>query len=347
MRKQIADLCRVFGVDFNGDVEFLVHELCDDYGGLSFLDWALFFDRCAKKRYVNDYQHITTRGINSDFLLDWLQQYIASREETFDGLLKDAREKILTTQHSEPDVERLAAIRVENGKLLAAIETRLDEYERSLVTEEDQAVDIDGRTGTVRIRVDRPGAAYQRVFDFIYLYQFGGDEIGTSNAAGFISEYITEPAKRRHELSQHFEGFPDLKAWLQINSKQVIREARRLIEGLGPHGVLTQSFTRIIGDLQTPAEFHQKVFGSSLYSDIAEQNTAHAWGAYFAAVAGKIIDEFRSNYAADMRHSLQSPEGIVFRERDYLLFSVLRWLRERGIETPLDRFWAAIAEETN
>lgn len=83
-----------YGVPFNGDQNSVAYSLITEYGGLSFADFLIFFERVKSGRYRTEFQHIATRGINSDFLFTWLDQYVEEKVIEVDEMYN---------QHKNPD----------------------------------------------------------------------------------------------------------------------------------------------------------------------------------------------------------------------------------------------------
>lgn len=83
--KCIADniilLAETFGCEFKGDLLDVADVLRNSYKYFSVLDWNLFFNYCKDGRYKTEYQNISVRGINLEFLNEWIKQYDIERDE--------------------------------------------------------------------------------------------------------------------------------------------------------------------------------------------------------------------------------------------------------------------------
>jgi hypothetical protein len=83
--KCIADnivlLAETFGCEFKGDLLDVADVLRNAYKYFSLLDWNLFFNYCKDGRYKTEYQNISVRGINLEFLNEWVKQYDGERDE--------------------------------------------------------------------------------------------------------------------------------------------------------------------------------------------------------------------------------------------------------------------------
>jgi hypothetical protein len=83
--KCVADniilLAESFGCEFKGDLLDVADVLRNSYKYFSLLDWNLFFNYCKDGRYKTEYQNISARGINLEFLNEWIKQYDGERDE--------------------------------------------------------------------------------------------------------------------------------------------------------------------------------------------------------------------------------------------------------------------------
>lgn len=114
-------LCDHFGVNFAGNMDTVAYSLMTQFGGLSFPDFLICFERVKNGQYHRDTQHIMTRGINVEFMTTWLTEYDAEREES--------RAAIYSQYHPEnvrPEVDPNAAKRIAaiNGDIAAARKSR-------------------------------------------------------------------------------------------------------------------------------------------------------------------------------------------------------------------------------
>jgi len=96
MKPLFGLLCDHYGVPFSGNMDTVAYSILNEFGGLSFADYLICFERVKVGRYRRDTQHIMTRGINAEFIAEWLTQYAEEREE--------ARAAIYS-QHSPDNIE--------------------------------------------------------------------------------------------------------------------------------------------------------------------------------------------------------------------------------------------------
>lgn len=82
----LSILCQHFGVTFNGDVDSVAYSIITEFGGLSVVDFLIFFERSKTGRYRQGFQHIASRGINAEFLFSWLEQYVQEKVADVDEM---------------------------------------------------------------------------------------------------------------------------------------------------------------------------------------------------------------------------------------------------------------------
>lgn len=102
-----------YGVPFNGDQNSVAYTIINEYGGLSFADFLIFFERAKTGRYRQDYQHIATRGINADFLFSWLDQYVEEKTADVDEMYNRFKEPSSKVKPDPFVAERLKKAREE------------------------------------------------------------------------------------------------------------------------------------------------------------------------------------------------------------------------------------------
>lgn len=88
----LADLSVFFGCNTQGDMQELAWMLFNDYGGLSIIDFVKFFSMCKKREFAGEYEFIKTQGINPDFVIKWMRQYMKKRNEATEFLEVSAKD---------------------------------------------------------------------------------------------------------------------------------------------------------------------------------------------------------------------------------------------------------------
>ena len=108
----LKDLCLFFDRPAPKQIKELIWQLYKDYMDFSLEDMVKFFDCCKKKRFTTPFQHISSKGITTDFLLDWISKYQKNRVETYQDFIKIHKEighPILITYYPMPSLEENVA----------------------------------------------------------------------------------------------------------------------------------------------------------------------------------------------------------------------------------------------
>lgn len=81
MKPLFGLLCDHYGVQFSGNMDTVAYSVLNEFGGMSFADYLICFERVKCGWYRRDTQHVMSRGINGEFITQWLTQYAADRED--------------------------------------------------------------------------------------------------------------------------------------------------------------------------------------------------------------------------------------------------------------------------
>lgn len=84
----LKDLCLFFDRPAPKQIKELIWQLYKEYMDFSLEDMVKFFDCCKKKRFTTPFQHISSKGITTDFLLDWISKYQKNRVESYQDFIK-------------------------------------------------------------------------------------------------------------------------------------------------------------------------------------------------------------------------------------------------------------------
>lgn len=87
----IDNLSKFFGVQTSQSLEEISWIIFDKYSSYSLEDMILFFYKCKERTFATEYQHITARGINAEFLLTWFEKYSEQRIEERELLIFKVR----------------------------------------------------------------------------------------------------------------------------------------------------------------------------------------------------------------------------------------------------------------
>lgn len=124
-------LAEHFGVSFNGNMDSVAYTLLTEFGGMSFADFLICFDRVKSGQYWRETQHIMTRGINYEFMAGWLNEYAADREL--------ARAEIYN--QNKPDNKPMVGL-TDAADAMAAIRESIETVQRQRIQLQRDADDI-------------------------------------------------------------------------------------------------------------------------------------------------------------------------------------------------------------
>lgn len=168
-----------FGVPFNGDIDSVSYSVLTEFGGLTFADFLIFTERAKTGRYRQEFQHVATRGINADFLISWLEQYVQEKTEDVDEVYRKYKNPTANTLPDQDFGRKLETYRIEREALQAArsellrraqdmrVEFESELYETTVVTQwfkfeeievpkvDDSGPVFDALGNPVRVKVKR------------------------------------------------------------------------------------------------------------------------------------------------------------------------------------------------
>jgi hypothetical protein len=108
---ELENLAQFFGTEVKGDISSIAWTIFDNYHHLSVIDFIKFFSCCKLGEFKEPFQHISVRGINSEFLIDWLNKFLDKRAEAFENLVAEAR-KINNFEVSQEVAQKIASERL-------------------------------------------------------------------------------------------------------------------------------------------------------------------------------------------------------------------------------------------
>lgn len=100
-------VCEHYGVAFTGDETTVAYTLLTEFGGLSFADFMIMFERVKAGRYIQPTHHLQSRGVNYDFIRTWVDAYIKDREAERSDLYQQYKPE--NTKGGDANVEMLTA----------------------------------------------------------------------------------------------------------------------------------------------------------------------------------------------------------------------------------------------
>lgn len=320
--REIDRLCEFFGVDFRGNKNVYVQSLLDNYGGLTYLDFSEFFSRCKQKVYANDFQSISSRGINAEFLNSWLDAFLEDRESYLRMLSRECQENTLAAPTGQVS-QRIAearrhadALRDRERQLLANVSAWKERHEQKYWTYDT------GQRQPIRAQ------NYYRFYEFIALNVYCGSE-KNGEAKDFLNHIVSKIKDSVLDVD------PARAEMIDAKIKSILTEAQRTVSTLGVYGILMHSLRTEAQRHETPQHMHLALFNKDIGPTGASES---AWLHYFAKVAGILIDGWRRAYTEAMERAL-AVGGHVFTLKEYLAFCAFCWIEKSGLVSPLALFF--------
>ena len=130
--RMLENLFNFFPNSASNSLEELAWQIVVDYKDFSLEDFVLFFDLCRRKEFATEYQHISTRGVTSEFLIDWLMAYRKYRLKYYRDfkfkLEEEKKELVHITQEERNKYAQLKRAETDRVEYLSIEEKELEYY---------------------------------------------------------------------------------------------------------------------------------------------------------------------------------------------------------------------------
>lgn len=292
----IRQACNAFGCDFKGDLAYALNMLYDSYGGLTILEWARFINAICKGAYQTDFQSINTRGINLDFLNDWVEQHCENR----DSLLRSLKSELPDKPEKDPDnavtIEQIKVSQAQYAQFTASINQRRRDWESSLIETKMEVAreirkDKEGRdvefVYEIPVQRDRPEAAYKRLYALLEVFYFFGEEGAKEKIANLMGTW---------ELLRVIEyADVDQKDFYRSQASALYKNLVRLVRPQPATDYLLSCMYKL-ADEKPLSDFHKAITGKD-YDGASPHLPAEDYvNAYMSAVT----KQFRNEYVKSM-----------------------------------------------
>jgi hypothetical protein len=327
----VRQTCQIMGCDFKGDLPTVVSGLYDDYGGVTIIEWARFFHGVTQGKYKDEYQSVNTRGLNAEFLRDWLDQFYERRDKIISTLRKEMSSSPSESgEFNSAAFEEVKRVQRETLALDGDVRNWRTEYEKSLtVTRMGRIVttdEVDGKIITQESEVplveDLPEAAYTRLFDFISaFYAFDGQDVKQIIA----DMTVTWELERVIDFND-----TDTKQFYRSRAKMLLSNLRKFAVASTGRAIIEEAVKKVASAHPLTGDFFQAITGKPYTGDKAHV----AIGPYLGELASKLMGEFHDAYGTDARRSLESGSYVLYRD-EYIALRCIHWsVKTAGMEHP-------------
>jgi len=333
----IRQTCQVMGCDFKGDIATVVSGLYDDYGGLTIIEWARFFQGITQGKFKDEYQSVNTRGLNAEFLRDWLDQFYERRDKIISSLRKDLLPAPSESgQFNSAAFEEVKRVQRESLALDGEVRSWRMDYERSLTTTRMGEIvvaetDDYGKTIEVKQNIplveDLPEAAYTRLFDLISaFYAFDGQDVKQVIA----DMTITWELERVIDFSD-----TDAKQFYRSRAKMLLSSLRKFAVASVGRRILDIAIEKMAAANPLTGDFFQAITGKPYTGEKPHV----AIGPYASDVASRLMQEFQDAYSADARRALDASAFVLYRD-EYICLRCIHWsVKTAGMEHPFTKIF--------
>lgn len=335
LRAAILQCCDFFGKSFEGNLEQYVVTLYDNYGGLSLMEWMRFFKQATELKFKEDYQHISVRGLNPEFLNDWIEKFCEKRDDIVQSLRRELPD-ILT---SSPGGDLFsfeyfkAAQRRERG-IESRVRTRRTEIESTLTFRRMQTLEVSRTTAegvflekqSVPAVMDNPGAALKRLETFLDVFYTPFSNTSGASAVGTLKlQWDLELLEWEHQ----YEGYPpDENTWYATQAKTLLLNLQRMIE---PFRQFLMSGVRRLSTGHPDTHELWKVCGG-LIDYPAEDRKAEEADFFF--IANQKLLHYSMHYIENAEKRLEDGRFPLYRNEFYSLCALNFFVKTAGFEHP-------------
>lgn len=333
---QIEKLAGFLGCSTPGDVRDVSEKILEAFGGLTPVDFIRFFEYCREGKFRKEYQHISVRGVNAEFLFDWLNDYCEERDTVWlsmvrhvqskaaeraglvDGVampneIKQAAAKLASLEH-EGHMRRVNFEKELTETVMREIWFKFVEVEHEF---EDDRGNVRKKKATAKIvcdpddsarkemdvypyQRDKPGASYKRLLIFVQNFVTLGDD-----PKPVIDRLINIWRKTHANLST-----TDLtwEEYARAESTRFVREGYRILKNVGGPELIR--------------------------SALSKKNDRP--GFEFLEVSRAVMDEVKKHWPNYLEACLEHADGLPLSRDEYEIHQCLSWIRLQGMELPID-----------
>lgn len=233
--KMIKSLASHLGVQFSGELDSVSYTIIQDFGGLSFADFLIFFERCKAGQYRRDYQHVAARGVNYEFLRTWLDSYAEEREACRSSAYDQFREgRLLPGDETGKDAVQLAKENAEARKRREAyvirVRSEAAEIRKAWLDELFYTEVIDGYP----MEREKPGASSRLLSRFLFEYVFASLENASELTVSTVEE-LKEQARVKYKGASD-----DIEASVGAELKAILAELNSFKLAVKPFDLVTR-----------------------------------------------------------------------------------------------------------
>ena len=311
--KKANELALSFGDKFKGSTDELALAVFEKYGSLTMLDLIKFTEQAKAGDFRGEYQNVASRGINREYYLIWLDQYMEKKGQAWDSYISNRRhqnENQVDPRALTPPAE--AKITKENIKLL-------EDKANELRDKQPQ------RTGYLLLH-DFFVTHYMRVID-----QESPDQV-VEQQADQIIEKVTASWRAEHEARDAKEiKYED---YARAKAKSLHFQLRKLVI-VNDSDYITQALLRHAKQLGSTEALVQKLAGDK--PGAISQLMGRTAYVVATQVAKRQHQKFKQRYLRYLKASVEAQQAPL-KKKEYLAYSARCFVYRLTGQDPLIDF---------
>lgn len=335
IKAAILQCCDFFGKAFEGNLDQYVVTLYDDYGGLSIMEWMRFFKQATELKLKEDYQHISVRGLNPEFLNDWIEKFCQNRDDIVQSLRRELPDTAPPVAGEDPfSFEEYKIVQRKERAIESQVRTRRLEIEAGLTFRRMQVLEIATKTAdgiflekqSVPQVMDNAGAALKRLETFFEVYYTPFTKVpGASAVAKLKVQWDLEIS----EWANQYEGMPpERPTWYASQAKKLMWELSKIIENY--HQFIMSAIRRLSTGHPDTHELWNVCGGTTPYPATDRK----AGDSDFFFIAGQKLLHYTMRYAESAERRLEQGRFPLYRNEFYLICALNFYCKTAGFEHP-------------
>lgn len=322
---QIEKLAGFIGCTIPGDIRDLSERILENFGGLTPVDIVRFFNMCRDGEFRSEFQNVAVRGINGDFLIDWLNQYCEKRELIWLNLVKDSKEN-QTPDSTAGGVERPAEL-IEREKRIAGLERDAQQRRIELDSELVEIAHVEYWTKPVTMEaVLDDGRKVKRVV------QMPCDPDDPERAEREILPYKKDkPGAQYKRLRFFVETFITLGDNPEPFLKKLIDGWKVEFECFEQTGITFEDYARTESAkfVNAGKRMFSKISATEIIRRALSQKTGHPEHA-LTEPAQKVTKQIFTTWADYLEASLAHPDAYPLKVGEFMIQRALMWAKQSG-----------------
>jgi len=335
-------LAKEFEVTPSLKIESIAWDIYDQYSHFTLVDFIKFLVMCKDIHFKTKFQHITTRGINREFIQEWLQEY----EELRQGALKSIKDQFDDQSIFTPKLAKELVPRIgKNRKLFSEsnnLKIKLGQLKKEF--EEEEAKKSNSAKFINAIAYDF--LVYDPLYKNVSMQKLWGiaKERAIKITDGWKQKYQSDPpveSEKTNELGEKeitadiFINVEDIDGIASVQRKSpptqkeycerhinifLIKNEKR-ISSENPWSIIYEALlNEIIENDYALNDALKKWFLSIDLNESNAEKAGHKWS-YL------LLEKFSSEYKSYQRSEIEENK-FPYSKKEYLWRQAMRWVRD-------------------